>query len=680
MFAVMCFLIVFISSAAAKDQGENDKTESRKLETLTVTANRLTTREDLAPDSLTNLYRTEKSAKAGTEIFTPEDIKNIQPKDINDLLNTAVGLNVTYQGRRSPYLVSQRGGGSCTYILDGAVLPPSSNRILYKIPMSAIEEIKVVRGSTSLTLGPSIPIGASGSGSGLNTGYIIIRTKRPEKTEAVLKASIEKGTGGHPTAHKESVFLGTEGTFFSSLEGYFGGLIANMDKPSKDTWFDGQDSRGEMGVTGFRAGKFSLNMMTYHDSGCFEMQRGIDEDGIRSDVKWYYDPLKTTVYSGDMAMAWTSHHITLLNSFHTRYEQAEHNESFVSDTASMREYEEKTKGLGLRHHARFGGTLFQIGAQMSNSTGFGPNTKNKYNKYDTTVTGWSGSLEQRLFSGRLVIDGGYREDTKHIDNSSTSDEHNDVQSDVDMSPSKVFAIGSHYIITNMFTFDGRFFHGEQGTSGDFDIRAETGTLHHEKQDRIELTVSANPAPYVKPALTWFSVDMKNKKSATSATYETDTGTYYYYTESDELRRGLELMVSGSIGKGTSYKASWTHMLDSKSTEDGVTTDSLGTSNPENLYTLILTQKWLAYRANLSIKTVTEWEKSSSPRGTAEGLELGDYTRVDINIQRDFTIKDLMLNITLYGRNIAAENYATRYVTGYYYDRGCILGTEITLRY
>ncbi|MBU1172453.1 MAG: TonB-dependent receptor plug domain-containing protein [Proteobacteria bacterium] len=674
----ICLSVIGMGSSTAET--EEDKTKPQQLETITVTADSLSGRRDLDPDSTQNPYRVETSARVSTEVFSQEKIKDLRPKDLNDLLDKAVGLNVTYQGRKSPYFISQRGGGSFTYIIDGAVLPPSTNRILFRIPLAAIEELQVIRGSTSLTLGPSIPIGASGSGSGLNTGYIIIRTKRSQKTEASLTASAEQGTGGHPTATNVSVYAGTHIEASSLVDGYIGGLLATMDRPGKDTWFDGQSSEGGMAGTGFRAGKLSLNMMAYHDSGRFEMQRGVTVDGVLSDVKWYYDPLKTTVFSGDMCMTWTPDQTTLLNVFQTKYEQEEHNDSFISDSMTVKHYEEKTRGLGLRHNARFGVTLFQVGGQYSNSTGFGPNTSKAYNRYDTTVTGWSASVEQGLFDGRLTLDGGYRQDTKHIDNSSTSPANDDANNDVDMAPAKIITLGSLYRITDMFSLDGRYFHGEQGTTGDFDMRAESGELHREKQDRIEVSFSADVASYVKPVLTWFSIDTENAKSATHTTYELDGGTYYFYTESDTLRRGLELMINGNIGKNTSYKMSWTRMLDIETTKGGETTDSIGVSNPENLYSISLKHTWKAYTANLSVKKVDKWTDTSSAMGLAESGGLGDYTRVDANIQWDVVIKDLLLNLTVYGRNLTDEHYSTRYVTGFYADRGCVLGAEVTLNY
>jgi iron complex outermembrane receptor protein len=181
-------------------------------------------------------------------------------------------------------------------------------------------------------------------------------------------------------------------------------------------------------------------------------------------------------------------------------------------------------------------------------------------------------------------------------------------------------------------------------------------------------------------VTWFDIETENAKSATSSTYELDDGTYYYYTEADELRRGLETTIKGNFGQGTSYQLSWTHMLDNERTSDGVTTNYNGVSNPRNLYSLRLSHAWRAYRANLSVKRVDEWSDCSSAKGKAEAKSFGDYTRIDANIKRDFKWRDLLLTLSLYGRNLGDKHYATRYVTGYYYDRGRTIGTELTVRY
>jgi hypothetical protein len=348
---------------------------------------------------------------------------------------------------------------------------------------------------------------------------------------------------------------------------------------------------------------------------------------------------------------------------------------------TYRDFNEETEGIGLRHNARFGNTLFQAGGQISNSTGFGPNLSTGYNKYDTTIKGWSASVAQGLFDDRLTLDGGYREDTKHIANSSTSAANNAANNDVDMAPAKILALGSHWQMNKIYSLDGRYYHGKQGTVGDFDMRL-TGnrTPHPEKQERIEAAITAEYASYFKPAVTWFSIKTKNQKSAGSTTYTIDGMTYYYYTESDTLRKGLEFMVQGNVLKNTSYKMTWTHMLDNESVSNGVTTNSNGISEPENLYDIMFSYRWNEYMANLSIKKVGEWQNTSSPMGLAETGGLGDYTRTDMNIKRDFKFSNFVLNTTLFGRNLGNEHYATRYVTGYYYDRGRTVGIELSFAY
>jgi hypothetical protein len=665
------------AAAGDDEEKENKATEkqasqAQQIEPMTVVDKPISMRQDLDPSSITNIYRVAKSAQFGIEVLNSEDIKNINPIDVNALLEYTSGFSITYQGRRNPYFYSQRGGGSFTYIIDGAVLPPSVNRILYKIPVDAIEEMQVVRGSTSLTLGPSVPIGASSSGSGVNTGFIIIRTKQPQKTQAILSGSLEKYSGDHPTATDASLYAGTKGETDSGTSGYAGILLSKMDKPSLDSWFDGRSGKAGMANTGFRTGKFNMNIMGYKDSGSFEMQRGT------SDMKWYYDSLKIEMLSTDMGMQWTPDQITLLNLFKVNYDQHEMVESFSNSNSSSRAYEEGTEGIGLRHNARFGNTLVQVGGQISKSDGFGPNASTNYNKYDTSVKGWSASIEHTLLDGNLVFDGGYREDIKHIDNSSTSVAGNAANNNVDMAPSKILALGGHWQISNIYALDGRYFRGKQGTTGDFDMRlVGNATPHREKQDRFEAAISADYATWLKPVLTYFDIKADNAKSASSTTYVLDGGTYYYYTESDNLRKGVELLVKGNVFGNTSYNVSWTHMLNNENTNNGLTTDSIGKSNPENLYSMTVNHRWAHYMANVSIRKIDSWFDA-----TSNTTELGGYTLIDANIKRDFKWQNLLLKLTLFAHNLTDKNYATMERTGFgpWMDRGRSVGIKASISY
>jgi len=288
-------------------------------------------------------------------------------------------------------------------------------------------------------------------------------------------------------------------------------------------------------------------------------------------------------------------------------------------------------------------------------------------------------VEQKFLDDNLIFDGGYRQDTKHIDNSSISAAKNSANNDVDSPPADIYALGGRWKFLENYALNGRYFKGDQGTSGDFDMRAQGGKeLHAEKQDRIEIGVEAEFTPYFKPMLTWFSIDGKNVKTATDVTYISNGATYYYYTEADESRDGLELVIKGDIGKNTNYKLSWTHLLESDSTSNGFTTGNIGVSKPENLYAIILGHQLEPYRFNFSLKSVDEWMDSSSPLGVVRTAGIAGYTRYDANVQRDFKLNNTLLTATLFGYNLSDENYSTRYVTGYYPDRGRTIGVEISL--
>jgi iron complex outermembrane receptor protein len=385
-------------------------------------------------------------------------------------------------------------------------------------------------------------------------------------------------------------------------------------------------------------------------------------------------------------MAWNRDQVTILSLFKTRYEQDEHNESFANAIVSLRNYTEESSGYSLRHNAQFGNTLVQLGGQINNSNGFGPNLSNPYNNFDTTVKGWSGSVEQKLFDGALTLDGGYRRDLTHSDVSSTVAANPIANHDVAMAPAEVIALGARLKINDMLALNARYFHGDEGTPSDFSMKTKTGApLHAEKQERVELALEAVPASYFKPTLTWFDYHIDNQKTVLAAansvlqTYTVNGETYYYYTEADVLRRGIELAVKGDIAKSTSYSFSWTHLTTNSSTTSGVTTDGVGVSTPENYFTALLSHAWAKYRANISVKQVSSWQTSASPVGILNA-DLGGYTTVDANIMRTFPFSGSRLTVTLYGRNLGDVHYSTRYVTGYYPDRGRTLGLELSMAF
>jgi len=638
-------------------------------------------RQDLRRNGPANPYRVEAAAQAGTEVLTQEDIQALEPRDVIDLLDKSVGLNVTYQGRRSPFFVDERGGGSMTYILNGSVLPSSSNRILQNIPVEAIEEIQIVRGSTSLALGPSIPIGSASSASGINTGFVIIRTRQPSRTEASVTGSVEK-SASQPVADGQSVWVGTVLGKPDGLSGFVGGMGSRSETPSKDSWFDGRSSDMLLLTGGMRYGKLNVTGTAYIDSGRFEMQRGLTLADTLDPSKWYYDPLITTVLSTDATMAWSGTQTTIASGFWTKFEQNEINESFANATHSERFFTERSQGLGLRHNAQFGGTLLSVGSQYSISEGFGPNTNTTYNDWRTTILGWSGSAEQKLFSDRLTLDAGYRQDAKHIDHSTTVAGKIRADNDVDLAPSRTTTFGGAWS-QDLFTASANAFLGWEG-DGDFSLATKSGKpLHAMDQSRVEATLEVRPLPWLVPSVTWFSVDIENQKAATTDTYSVAGSTYYYYTETDVVRNGLEMRLKSPrtalwAGISGSCDLSWTKLLTNDTKTDSSTSDAIGVSVPENIYTARVGVDWMGWRLTVTGKNVDPWVQSTSSMGTANNVWLGDYIRMDASLAKTFPIDRFHVDAQVYGRNLGNDHYSTRYTTGYYRDRGLTVGSRLTV--
>lgn len=667
------------TSLLALGLGSAAQAEDQSLPTVDVTAEAV--RADLKPDSPANPYRLPTSNRAGTETFTAEDIKKMQPKDVFDLLDKTTGITVTYQGRRNPFFVKERGGGSFTYIVDGAILPTVTQRILQRIPLAAIEEFKVVRDATALTLGPLIGVGASGGGDGLTTGYIIIRTRRPKADEVSIALSAEK-TPGQYLAYKESLYGGKRlgaPAESSDLGGYVAGFASKLDRPSTTEWFDGQNGKSTMGSGGIGNDRASLNLVAFHESGRFEMQRGINPaTGALDNSKWYYDPAETSVQSLSGTVNWNGDHTTLASVFKTRYDQKETNASFATATSTSSNYNEGTSGFDLKHNARFDNTYINLGGQRTHSWASGASGSTRNARWSSTVSGYGITAEQRLLDGQLALDAGYRRDSKHVDTTDTTVRMNNI----DLPPAKATSLGGRWAVTPVYALNARYFDGKQGSaSSSFSMLPAPGkTLDPETQKRKELALEGKFAPEIGVTFTWFDVYIQNQKSQTSTAYTYNGAQYYYYTQSNNQRSGNELLLRGNFAPRTSYKASWTHVYRNISSNA-----SVARTNANNLYDFSVTHGWEEYTANFSIKRVDSYlgSNAAGPNGTGTGtpVMIGGYTRIDANLIRDFAYAGGTWSTTLYGRNLTNKQYVTQQgPTGLFPDRGRTLGVELKMDY
>ncbi|HXP95813.1 MAG TPA: TonB-dependent receptor plug domain-containing protein [Telmatospirillum sp.] len=635
-------------------------------------------REDLQPDSLSNPFRVPTTNRAGVEVFSAEDIQNLQPRDVFDLLDKATGMMITYQGRKNPYFVKERGGGNFAYVIDGVVLPSVTQRILQRIPLAAIEELEVVRDATALTLGPLIGVGSSGGGGGLITGYIVIRTRQPQKSEELSLASSIEDAFNQPVANKESAYVGKQygvSTTDVDMKGYVAGFASHFDRPSKVTWFDGQNGVAGMGKTGFGSDQLFFNLEVFDESGRFEMQRGINPvTGARDTSKWYYDPAKTSMEIFSGTAKWTDRQTTIASVSHSGFHQTEHDDSFTSNiNTTPSQYQEDTDVISIKHNARFWDTYVHLGGQSTESKALGSSGPTPSTRWDNTVTGYAGTVEQRLFDDAVSLDIGYRQDEQHISTNDTTTKLTNAR----QPPAEAISGGARWQITPVYALNGRYYDGSQGTSGSYDMRALPGTtIDPENQQRSEATLEGKFLPELNVSTTWFNVIDNNQKSITTTSYTYSGSTYYYYTESNNKRSGTELVIRGKVFDQTSYKTSWTHLYRNISSNA-----SVASTVANNLFDFTVTQRWNDWTGNVSVKTVDSYLGSSS-MGTAGGpVMIGGFTRLDANVSHVFHWNQADWTTTLYGRNLTGSTcYTQQGPTGLYPDRGATIGIEFKVDY
>ena len=669
-------------------QGDSSSTQSLAPISVNTHESDEIQRDDLAIDSPTNLYKVESSARAATQVLTQKDIQAYvsENQNIFDLLNNATGIDISYQGRKSPFQTSIRGSGGVTYIIDGAILPSSvSDRILMDIPLSAIEQIEIVRSSTTLSLAPSVDIGASSSNSGSIMSFIIIRTKQPKKTEGIVTAGAQQAIN-QPIANSESIYLGTRIGDLSSLNGYVGGVASGHNAPTNEYWFNGNTAQTMIANAGLNYEGFSLNFMGYKDKGTFDMQRAVSPTGVLSTAEWFYNPVETTILSVDGNMKWNENQITLFSASRTTYNQTEIDNTFGANNSNVvpKQYAEDAATYSLRHNARFGNTAIGLGYQQTRDKGFGPNLSNSFNSYSTTVSGYSLSVEEDLFNNSVVLDAGYRRDQKKLDYSSTVQANPNANDNSNLSPASIVAVGALWKINNIYSISSRYTVSNAGNSGSFTMEAlpKTPQLQPEKQQRWEVDLQASLASYFKPMLAYFDTNIQNQKVATT-TATVDNPNNYYYTQQNTHIKGVELSATGAIQKDTSYKFSFTHILsDDIFSQTATTTDYDGTglTIPTNSIDALISHIWDGYRFNVSAKNISNYSSSNSPAGLATGVNLGNVETYNINVIKDFKLQNYKLSLKLYCNDLNNAIYSTRYVNGYFYNSGRTLGTQLSMAF
>lgn len=596
------------------------------------------------------------------QTFTQQDIEALRPRDVFDLLETTLGMNVTRQGSRVNNFSSNR-GGNVGFLVDGVYLTGTAvQRVVGDIPVGAIESIQFIRDASVLSILPVM-----GFGSRVSTpiqGVVVINTIRPSGTEdkTRLRASYAsydtwKGSGSFRQSWADGRLQ-------------LGGGYQRSESEGKSDWNMAYQTDTYTLNGGWKDSAFMAMASLYINRGEREIQRyiGVINDpnlstlakGELDSTLWKYDPRDTHVVALNLARYWNDRHTTALTYGRSKVD----GERWTSPTATTGSYfEDWSTDLNLSHTIAGERNTFKAGAQrigwyQANEGGSGRQEE---------IYGLFLTDEYRI-TPAWVIDGSLRADQKHI--SKGGDKYTSDGSTIQLSNDTwtdkgyLLALGSAWQIDSVWRVNGRYAWSSTPTP-DTLATLNDASLPAERLHRLELGVNANLHPALNAAFTPFYYRVKDAKVAMSnanniTVYNPDTDAYEnlsVYTTADAVtRKGFELSLSGRFaGNLLSYELGWSRFKD-----DSV---KLGTNNvetPKNRYTARLNAQYGPWNGSLSALRVAEYCHFYSATFGSTCLTVPAFTTVNLNVSRKFNHG---ITLAVYGQNLTDEQYYTRHKTG-----------------
>lgn len=619
---------------------------------------------DLQPDHALNPYRVAPSSRLSVQTFTAEDIAAIRPMDVFDLLNHAVGVLTLYQGRKVPYSVRIRGDLYFAYIIDGVYIPSESGgRILQNLPVSAIEQIEVVRDATALTLAPMVDFGRPSGAP--NDGYIVIRTRRPLGTEATAAVRRESfvTTGSH-------AFAGT-----GNRDVYVSALAAKSDTAGRKGEYMAKSSDSWMVRTGYTGPQFRAEFSIFSDRTEQQIQAADPNLSTLGFQRWELDPMTTTFMAINLSQQWNDMHTTtlVLSSYRLTATMVA-GTTFVGVQPRIFPNEENIDNIDLKHTIRFDDTLFRFGGQrMTWDTPTGASYYEGYPRKER-ITGYFATAEQGFLDNTLIVDAGARWDRQYV---IRGVDHHYAYQMVFQQPTIVdralpfnryVSLGAAYSPTPDWRINARAYAAEQGST-DSVPTVGNKQLHPENQRKFEVGIAHSGWDLLRPALTLFHTRINNTKYPAQEVRAANGLTASLWDEQNVVRSGFELVGKGEFemfGGITDYTAGWTYLTGDTTNED------YGRTSPRNTFALTIKHRNGPWDMAFSLSGVDEFE-SDWKANNGQFHRIGYYSRIDVNAGRRFQLGPTAARLTVYGRNVLDQRYQTQLG---FRDAGAIWGVEL----
>lgn len=638
--------------------------DSTEIDTVMVTG---TLEND---DSPLNPVRLPQSARISSQVLDAADVDKLQARDVYDLLNYGTGIFTVTSGKKSPATLNIRGDSNFAFVVDGAYLPPQlSSRILQVIPASAIEEVRIVRTSTALTINPLVGI-ASPSGAS-NNGFIVVRTRRPTETRAALEV--------HAGSYSTRGASGAVGTAFgeNGVDGYLQvyGADYRTDGPrgfNLDKEYDAAGLRA-----GIRVGKMSVDLSLLKSWAGYGIVRANGKlRPTTVDDVWRLDPMNSSVATLNATINWDARNTSVVTVARTisdgKFVTADLLPAGLANQVT-RDNNNRFTNAALRHNLFLGEFKAQFGADRIHWDN--PSGQYYYEGIarEEKVSGYFVQFDRAMFDERLNLDAGWRSDrvevVKGIDYFRPGAQPAaNVRKLVDqkLPAAKYVSAGASYAAAQDWLFNVRYSRSTQPARPGVVLADPATPLNGESRTKLELGVEARLAPWINPSANFFTVRTANE--LTPLSYAVVAGEQVAkYGNTDSKRSGVEVVAAGSWGESAApggYRFSVTHYLDVLDP-----TGLLARTQPRTVGELTLEQSFAGWRGVLAAKRVGRYESNAfvacaAPNLNCTGgavspyLPLGDYLNLDFNLSRRFNVGNVPVRATFSGKNLLDDNYET----------------------
>lgn len=660
-----------------------------------------------ASQSPQNPYRVPLSAATISQVLTASQIQALKPVSVFDLLNNTTGAFSTSSGKKGFSGARIRGDSNLVWIVDGAYLPSQvAGRILQALPVNAIEQMEVIRGSSSLTLAPMV--GFSNPSGSPTDGFIIIRTRRSQRSNGSVRFAFESNQTPAANALAGTTFGKPRATGARSL-GYVSATASFFDTAGPDSRLSNghaynvaRHSTSALVKAGLTQGFFNVDATWFHDHSRFQVPNSALVASAGAADNWEMRPSRTDMLVAAGNLAWSRRQTTL---FAVSYNQSNQKLNGAGSLANLNFEdggllnENRTIHINVRHVADISGFRLSAGGDLMRW--HTPTGQNSYEGIERRerITGLFTQVERSMLRNRVALDASVRRDQVRILNGvdyftggAQPPQPLPLVTNRSLAPAVFFTAGANAQLTPWLSLLGRVGRNRQSDSN---INPVPGVaLAPETQSKWEAGVEGHLGSVVTAMVTAFHRGVQNEKSISGYTYTRNNGTLAVcstaavpvagatapatslqscYTQSDTTREGLEFVVEGGWPAQGHYRAGFTRMT---TLEDSA--NLVQRTTPRNVFDLSLTQGWQLFSATVSVKRVSSFE-GRRPAGGADTAyyPLGEFTRVDASLGRSFIVAGKAYRATVYGRNLGDVRYQS--VAGFP-DVGRVFGADLTLTF